>query len=115
MQILSFQKSCIDQKWYLCYPEYRGPIADLEIVEGAELLLNELSDNLSLLKFQISTTTFEGASMIFKKLNETSDEKGANYQLYYNDFPTHQVWFCGVLEHLMGRFPDALYAKKIEN
>lgn len=114
MQILSFQKSCVDQKWYFRYPEYTGPHSDLEIVEGAEQLLTLLSDNLNLVQFHVSTTAFDGASMIFKKLDETSDEKGANYQLYHNNYQTHQVWFCAVLEHLMGHFPDVLYAEQVE-
>lgn len=113
-QILSFQKSCIDQKWYFRYPEYTGSHSDLEIVEGAEQLLTLLSDNLNLVQFHVSATAFEGASMIFKKLDETSDEKGANYQLYHNDYKTHQVWFCAVLEHLMGHFPDVIYAEPVE-
>lgn len=114
MQILTFQKSGIDQKWYFRYPDYNGPHSDLEMIEGAEQLLTIESENLNVVQFKVSTLPFEGTTMVFKKIKETPEEKGAEYQLYHHDYATHQVWFCAVLEQLYGHFPETLYVQPID-
>ncbi len=80
MDILTFQKSCVDDKWYFRYPQYPGSHCDLEMVSGAESLLNQLADGMRIVQMKLSLEHDPLASMVLHKIEETQDEQGANYQ-----------------------------------
>lgn len=113
-QIITFTQSCIDQKWYARIPNYPGSHSDLEMVEGAEDLLTIESEGLRVVQMKISIEPDDQAPMVFHKIDETKDEKGANYQLIHNGYQTHKIWLCGVMEHVFQGFPETLYVTTID-
>jgi hypothetical protein len=113
-QIITFTQSCIDQKWYVRLPDYKGSHSDLEMVEGAEDLLSIIANGMRIVQMHVAETPIDQAPFVFHKTDETTDEKGANYQLIHNGYHAQKVWLCGVMEHVFQGFPEILYAQPLE-
>ena len=113
MDILTFQKSCVDDKWYFRYPQYPGPHCDLEMVSGAESLLNQLADGMRIVQMKLSLEHDPLASMVLHKIEETQDEQGANYQWIDPHHTAHIIWLCGVMHHVFQGYPETLYVTPI--
>lgn len=62
-QILRFYKNTEDQ-WYIDLPGWRGSIADLEMVQGVDTMLDKVSDNKNECFLDMIDEPFEGADEI---------------------------------------------------
>lgn len=113
MNILTFQKSCVDDKWYFRYPQYSGPHCDLEMVSGAESLLSQLADDMRIVQMKLSLEHDPLAPMVLHKIEETQDEQGANYQWIDPNHTAHIIWLCGVMHHVFQGYPETLYITPI--
>ena len=93
---ISFEKYN-DGKWYVVFPEYEGPQADLEMVEGADKLLVNLTDDNLYVNLEVSTKPYY---FTYSTLELTShDDYGAYYKVL--DCPWYEgyIWLCNLIHN----------------
>lgn len=95
-----------DNKWYVVLPEWEGSKEDLEMVCGADTLLDIVSQSENLAYLTISE--IEEENIKFKLEFDKEEADGAWYNLsseYYN----FELWLCKVLKYVYGYNPKILY------
>lgn len=108
---LTFVKLC--NKWYIDLPEYSGDLAELEMVAGADELLQEIvnkSDKTNQVTIQIVENKKE--SDIQLNLVELT-QSGGTYKIHSteNQFETKELWLCNVTKFVFGEHPNELFVK----
>ncbi len=94
-----------DSRWFVDLPEWEGDKDDLEMVMGADILLDILSSNSDYCYVTLSDEAFDGAKILTYDHNENSPG-------YYNNDAWHgpsTIWLCHVTEFVFGRYPDKIY------
>lgn len=95
--------------WYIDLPSYPGPKADLQMVMGADTMLDLLSQGNGYVYLYISDLTFIGSTILeFKELTPDLGQ-GANYKLISEHFDEMNVWLCDVVKFIFGNFPEKIY------
>lgn len=105
MKTLKFNKE--DSKWYIDIPEWEGSKADLEMVSGADDLLDYLSNN----KNTVTVIASEGildSSICLEKKTDLSN--GADYKVFGCD-KVNELWLCDVTKYIYGYMPEFLFVK----
>jgi hypothetical protein len=97
-----------DNRWYVDLPSWPGEKEELEMVMGADLLLDILSDGSydpqKRTRVRFTEFSFEGSSC----LTHTGDG-------YYDNDAWHgpsTVWLCHVTEFVFGYYPDKIYYRR---
>jgi len=105
---LTFNK--ISNRWYVDLPTWEGNFDDLEMVGGADALLEILANKLNKesITFDIWTSNPGIPCGKMNKIDQTLE--GATYQvsncLYYDS----TAWLCNVTKHVFGGFhPGTIY------
>ena len=104
--------------WYIDLPAYidqGGSIDDLQMVDGADTMLDILAEGCDEVSLSISSETFADANLV--ELIEKCDPfiGGGNYVLrnYNGQTINQQMWLCQVTEFVFGDIPERIYVKKI--
>ena len=100
-------------RWYADIPEWEGAKAELEMVEGADTMLNMIdnnTDNNGEVFLSLSTEKAEG----WNHLTKTRDDEtlgGAWYILdkYSGIQYNMEIWLCDVTKFIYGDMPNNLY------
>jgi hypothetical protein len=115
MRTFKFYKES-DSRWYVDLPEWEGPKAALEMVMGADTMLDILSQGTGEVVMYMSTEFQERCErLVF--LHETPDiGEGAYYHMesYMGLEFNLDVWLCDVTKFVFGDFPKEIYFSKIE-
>ena len=92
-------------KWYIDLPEWTGDYDELEMVQGADTMLDIISQGEEEVVVSISTI-YLPHKMKLEFLRE--DCEGGWYQLKsaYHNF---EVWLCHVTKFVFGELPEVLY------
>lgn len=98
-----------DGRWYINLPEYidgGGNKEDLEMVAGADVMLDILSKNKDRVDLHISTSENSYPYTLIKQ-----DDNG-NY-LFYDSIKEQNtpVWLCNVTTWVFGYYPEMIYLK----
>lgn len=116
--------------WYIDLPEFLeaglGTKNNLLMVDGADTLLDILSNNSDSVQVQFGNEEFEGYTHKLDKLiigmnKDLLDAVGhaaVSYGAYYNvnEIEGHTVWLCPVTEYVFGgHYPENIYLKVIKN
>jgi len=113
MKKLKFYKET-SGRWYIDLPEWQGPKADLEMVEGADTMLNVLSEGNDHVWLILSEEEFDGSDKIEFIRMATEVNNGAYYSLknYMGIEMNMQMWLCDVTKFVFGGFPEIIYMAK---
>jgi len=114
MKVYRFVKEGRD--WYIDLPEYLaqgGSRGDLQMVEGADAMLDVIAEKQLEVNFILRREYFEGAVLLV--LIERCDPYiGGGYYLLeslegkeYNK----KMWLCGVTEFVFGELPNEIFLK----
>ena len=110
MKVIRFYKES-DNRWYADIPDWTGEKWELEMVLGADTMLDILAQGEGEVSLIISTQPFEGADdLVF----ESMGDGGAWYSvdmLKGISYPDFEIWLCHVTEFVFGEFPKILYIK----
>ena len=98
----------LQNRWFADVPNWKGDIEDLEMVQGADILCEELSKGNKVFSVQISTELIQD-SIYLTKVDE--DDLGATYISIDIDYP---IWICPVTKFVFGEFPKHLYIKRMK-
>jgi hypothetical protein len=120
MKIYRFYKE-VDSKWYIDLPEWEGMKAELQMVEGADTMLDIISEGETETNIVISLEPFEQANILELIENLSIEQKeiikycdGAFYILKkYEGFEYNiTLWLCNVMLYVFGGFPEKIYLKR---
>jgi hypothetical protein len=93
-----------DGKWYINLPEWQGDKEELEMVAGADILLDVLSNNTNEVHVKFGVEPFDGSNTL------THTGNG-----YYDNDAWHgpsTIWLCHVTKFVFGDYPDNIYYSK---
>lgn len=111
--ILKFVKES-SNKWYIDLPDWMGKKSALQMVSGADILLDYMAEGRREVTILADTMEFEGASHL--DLIKKCWFNGADYKIdmYKNYQLKLDVWLCNVTKHVLGDFPETIYFEKID-
>lgn len=104
-----------DNRWYVDLPDWTGTKADLEMVAGADTMLDYLSENTNEVTLSISLDPIDGYDLI--KLKELASDIGSGAYYTFTSFRgvdiNVEMWLCPVLEFVFSCYPDEMWICKI--
>ena len=98
-------------RWFIDLPEWPGEKWELEMVAGADVMLDILAQNEDTIHLLISTEPFEDSSAL-TKIENTPDIGGARYVLteWKGMSWGLEMWLCHVTEFVFGGIlPETIY------
>lgn len=98
-------------RWYIDLPEWTGSIDDLEMVEGADTMLDKVSGYTNECHLEMSDEHFEEADVI-RLVTDLSDSIGGGdyiMESYKGDTVNHEMWLCAVTVEVFGGLPFEIY------
>jgi len=105
------------QDWYIDLPEFieqGGSPGDLQMVDGADKMLDIIAGQESEVSLRISKDYFEGADML--TLTEKCDPHIGGGYYYMGQYAKEEVkrtmWLCQVTEFVFGNLPTQIFIKK---
>lgn len=101
---LQFDKE--DNKWYINLPDYPGDKADLQMVLGADTLLDILSSNADsvLLNVSLTDNTLERLT----KIRDMNVDEGGG-AMYFSNTHKFDLWLCDVTKFVFDGFPSEIF------
>jgi hypothetical protein len=92
-------------KWYIDLPEWTGNKADLEMVEGADTMLDHVGSGSNEVILMLSEEPFEGSAMLKLMYNYSKETGGGGIYLledYEGKKLNQEMWLCEVTEWVFG-------------
>jgi hypothetical protein len=110
---LRFYKKYEDE-WFVDLPTWEGSEDDLQMVQGADTLLEYLAEGKERVALRFSTKSFDGASVMERMYVCTTG--GAYYIVhsYNGDKIVLPFWLCDVTKFVFGEFPENIYFTKVK-
>ena len=98
----------LSNRWFIDIPEYHElgfTLEDLEMVCGADEMLDSLSHGEEQVILTFSDKEIDNVKITLVKIEE--DESGAVYSFHKE----YNVWLCNVTKYFFNDFPDKIYIK----
>ena len=102
-----------DGRWYIDLPEWQGSKEDLEMVQGADRMLDLLSKGQDRIILMVSEQFILDFQSCLVKTSEP-ETGGATYSGHIvmdNVFIGIKIWLCYVTKFVYGYFPKTIYLK----
>ncbi|MDP4265544.1 MAG: hypothetical protein Q8941_23670 [Bacteroidota bacterium] len=107
-----------DNRWYIDLPEFLaqgGSKGDLEMISGADTMLDIVAGEKNEVTLQINTEPFDNADELL--LTELCDPILGGGYYHMNRFENKEVnrdlWLCDVTRFVFGDIPKKIYVKRI--
>lgn len=104
-------------EWFIDLPEYieqGGNYGDLQMVDGADTMLNVMANGSESVSLILDTKPFAGADELV--LTEKCDPLiGGGYYLmktYRGQEMNRSMWLCQVTEYVFGALPERIFVRK---
>jgi hypothetical protein len=109
-QTFRFYKTAAN-RWYIDLPEFEGSIDELEMVQGADTMLDMVSNNTSECYMIISDEPFEGADKITLVTNLSDSVGGGDYfmESYRDKIVNQNMWLCSVTVKVFNDLPAKIF------
>jgi hypothetical protein len=104
MKNLKFVKE--NNQWYIDLPEWEGSKAELEMVAGADVLLDHIANEKTNVSILVSEDDPDNNAIILSKTQDL--ENGANYKVG-NCSAVDKLWLCDVTKYVYGYMPKNLF------
>jgi hypothetical protein len=105
-------------EWFIDLPAYLeqgGSKRDLQMVEGADTMLDRIAVNKSEVVLNIERTSFPGADRL--QLTERCDPIVGGGYYFLESFEGNPIgstmWLCAVTEFVFSELPDQIFIKKV--
>ncbi len=104
--------------WYIDLPEYLfqgGDKGDLQMVSGADTMLDIIADKENEVTLQIDTEPFEGADeLLLTGLCDPILGGGYYHIKKFENKPVNKdLWLCDVTRFVFGNIPGKIYIRSI--
>jgi len=104
MRRFKFERE-IDNKWYIVLPKWDGDHSELEMVCGADTMLDILSDGENEVFISISLEPIIGSiTLVFDR-----DEAEGGWYNLKSDTYEFPVWLCHVTKFIFGYLPQKMW------
>jgi len=110
---ITFYKD-FDTRWYVDLPDWKGIKADLEMVMGADTMLEYMSEGEGKVRTSITLEELPGYNKL-TLIEETPDVGGGYYLLehYCGHNINLKMWLCDVTRYVFnGQLPKEIYIVK---
>lgn len=100
------------KEWYIDLPEWKGDIGDLQMVEGADTMLDIISVNGNECVIEMSDNEIANAELLtLIHARDPQLSSGGDYLLetYMGKTIHHKLWLCGVTEFVFGHLPKKIW------
>jgi len=110
MKIIRFYKETSD-RWYADLPEWEGSKADLEMVCGADTMLDIMAQGENEVYLRLSLEEPTELSNTLIKIKDTPDIGGATYLMKDWKWIEYnlEIWLCDVTRFVFGSLPEIIY------
>lgn len=101
-------------RWYIDLPDWPGVKADLEMVEGADIMLDYVGEGIGVVELMLAEAPFDGSSTL-KLIEDYAEHVGGGIYLleeYGGKVLNQQMWLCDVTKYVFGGLPEFIYFKK---
>jgi len=116
MKIYKFLKE--GGEWFIDLPAYLeqgGSQRDLQMVEGADTMLDRIAGNNIEVELNIDRVNFSGADML--QLTERCDPIVGGGYYFLENFEGNPIgitmWLCAVTEFVFSELPDQIFIKRV--
>ena len=104
-----------DKRWYVVLPEWEGDRGELEMVAGADVMLDILSEGKPIVTLELSVEPTPCDITLFI---DREDGGGAWYSLATKSdnikFENlYEIWLCHVTKFVFGELPSHIFINKI--
>lgn len=104
----NFKFELEENKWYVVLPEWTGEKEELEMVSGADTMLDLVAQGEKVVYLSISETPIEGQKFI---LHYKEEQAGGGLYLLTSEQHEFEVWLCHVVKFVYKHLPKVLYCK----
>ncbi|WP_315815081.1 DUF6717 family protein [Paraflavitalea speifideaquila] len=105
-------------QWFIDLPAYLangGDKGDLQMVAGADTMLDVMSGNQDRVTIELATAPFTGADVL--TLQELCDTEigGGMYMMetFEGKKVMQQMWLCAVTQFVFGYMPEQIFVKRV--
>ena len=103
-----------DGRWYADIRHWpRLFHANLEMIAGADDLLEALDNGQGYVRMEVDMNPADKRDF-FKMVKVSQTNLGATYKVLYCDRYNNKAWLCNVGKFVMGKHPDAIFARQIQ-
>lgn len=106
-----------DGRWYVELPGWEGSKADLEMVQGADTMLEMISGAAGECLLKLSDTQFDHAELLeLEHAREPNLGGGGDYllQKYEGETTLLRLWLCEVTNYVFKGLPERIYFQKVQ-
>lgn len=111
-QTLTFAKEHTG-RWYVVLSEWKGSKAALEMVEGADTMLDIMAQGGKKVTLTVSEQPFEVSNELILTEDLSNSIGGGMYLLkvYQGEEINHKMWLCEVMNYVFKKLPPVVYFK----
>ena len=114
-RIFSFYKN-EQHEWYVDLPEWKGDAAELQMVEGADAMLDLISCNGKKAVLQMSDEELDKAeTLTLTHIRDKNLGGGGDYllEVYNGNTINQKLWLCAVTEFVFESLPEKIWFKPV--
>jgi len=115
VQDFKFYKE-LDERWYVEIPEWKGSKEDLEMVQGADTMLDLVCGEAKACFLTFADVPFDGAEvLVLEHVRDANLGGGGDYflQQYEGETTLLRLWLCEVTNYVFKGLPERIYFKKV--
>ena len=104
-------------EWYVDLPSWTGDPAELEMVKGADTMLDTVSNQTRECFIAMSDQQFDDAEILILQFARPENLGGGGdylLQSYQGNELNHEVWLCAVVQFVFKYLPSLIYFSKVE-
>ncbi len=104
-------------EWHMDLPEYierGGAAVDLQMVEGADKMLDMMAGTENTVVLSIAKEPFEGADVLILTAKDDTQKGGGYYIMkqYQGQEINLSMWLCKVTEFVLGEIPPKIFVRR---
>ena len=112
MRKLNFKKE--NKKWYIVLKSWPGPKSALQMVLGADTLLDKISQNGHTASIGVKSQKDSGSDWVCVKDTSEDCTYGRWYNVYKGGKKMHRMWLCPVTRFVFkGFYPEKIVFEKL--
>ena len=104
-----------NNNWYVVLPEWEGSKEELQMVMGADIMLDIIAKTNNTVELEITLEPEEGYNYLKLIDDYTNTIGGGIYLLqYFEDKEINlDMWLCSVIVYVFGFLPEDIYFKRV--
>src|SRR5690606_37939001 len=101
-----------ENRWYANIPEWEGSVDELEMVAGADIMLDIYSQFENRITLTMSDLPLKRGDLL-KRVYDPTVQSGSNYKVttMFQQPYDYEIWLCDVTKFVFGRFPENIYIR----